>query len=104
MPRISSRAIRENPYCYLSPLGSSQVGNSPYSAFRSSTVTIRPSSQGTGMADLATRTQRNGRDSDAHVYRVRGLSKTYGSGSTAVHALRGVDVEIDEGVKVAERS
>jgi putative ABC transport system ATP-binding protein len=28
---------------------------------------------------------------------VQGLSKTYGSGSTAVHALRGVDLDVDEG-------
>ena len=34
---------------------------------------------------------------DPHVYRIQGLSKTYGSGPTAVHALRGVDVDIDEG-------
>jgi putative ABC transport system ATP-binding protein len=32
-----------------------------------------------------------------HVYRVRGLTKTYGSGPTAVHALRGVDVDVDQG-------
>lgn len=32
-----------------------------------------------------------------HVYRVRGLAKTYGSGPSAVHALRGVDVDVDEG-------
>jgi putative ABC transport system ATP-binding protein len=31
------------------------------------------------------------------VYRVEGLSKTYGSGPAAVHALRGVDVTISEG-------
>lgn len=33
----------------------------------------------------------------AHVYRVRDLSKTYGSGPTAVHALRGVDLDVDDG-------
>ena len=49
------------------------------------------------MADLATTTERNSRASDAHVYRVQGLSKTYGSGATTGHALRGVDVDIDEG-------
>jgi putative ABC transport system ATP-binding protein len=49
------------------------------------------------MADLATRTQRNSHVGGAHVYRVENLSKTYGSGPTAVHALRGVDVDIDEG-------
>ena len=37
------------------------------------------------------------RASERHVYRVQGLSKTYGSGSTAIHALRGVDIDIDEG-------
>lgn len=37
------------------------------------------------------------RTNDPHVYRIQGLSKTYGSGPTAVHALRGVDVDIDEG-------
>jgi putative ABC transport system ATP-binding protein len=31
------------------------------------------------------------------LYRVEGLSKTYGSGRTAVHALRGVDLEVAEG-------
>jgi len=31
------------------------------------------------------------------VYRVEGLSKTYGSGAATVHALRGVDVAIGEG-------
>ena len=30
-------------------------------------------------------------------YRVRGLTKTYGSGESAVHALRGVDLEIRAG-------
>ena len=49
------------------------------------------------MADVATRAQRNSDASDAHVYRVQGLSKTYGDGPTAVYALRGVDVDIDEG-------
>lgn len=49
------------------------------------------------MADLATRSQRNKGAGDAHVYRVQGLSKTYGDGPTAVYALRGVDVAIDEG-------
>jgi putative ABC transport system ATP-binding protein len=33
----------------------------------------------------------------AHVYRVRDLSKTYGSGPTAVHALRGVSLDVDVG-------
>ena len=32
-----------------------------------------------------------------HVYSVRGLAKTYGSGPAAVHALRGVDLDVDEG-------
>ena len=49
------------------------------------------------MADLATRAQRSGRASDVHVYRVQYLSKTYGEGPTAVFALRGVNVDIDEG-------
>jgi putative ABC transport system ATP-binding protein len=31
------------------------------------------------------------------LYRVEGLTKTYGSGPTAVHALRGVDLEIGSG-------
>lgn len=31
------------------------------------------------------------------LYRVKGLSKTYGSGRAAVHALRGVDLEVAEG-------
>ncbi len=31
------------------------------------------------------------------VYRVEGLTKIYGEGAGAVHALRGVDLEIDEG-------
>ncbi|KAF0172545.1 MAG: ABC transporter ATP-binding protein [Hyphomonadaceae bacterium] len=30
-------------------------------------------------------------------YRVRGLTKVYGDGATAVHALRGIDLEIAEG-------
>jgi putative ABC transport system ATP-binding protein len=49
------------------------------------------------MADLVTKALRGARATDPHVYRVQGLSKTYGSGPTAVHALRGVDVDIDEG-------
>jgi putative ABC transport system ATP-binding protein len=49
------------------------------------------------MADLATIAQRSGRASDVHVYRVQDLSKTYGEGPTAVFALRGVNVDIDEG-------
>src|SRR5512142_1798349 len=49
------------------------------------------------MAERATSAQRNRRASDAHVYRVQQLSKTYGSGPTAVHALRGVDLDVDEG-------
>ncbi|HSQ98424.1 MAG TPA: ABC transporter ATP-binding protein [Sphingomicrobium sp.] len=49
------------------------------------------------MADLATGAQRSSRASDGHVYRVQALSKIYGDGPTAVHALRGVDVDIDEG-------
>ena len=40
---------------------------------------------------------RAGRTTHEHVYRVQGLAKTYGSGAAAVHALRGVDVDIDEG-------
>ena len=31
------------------------------------------------------------------IYRIEALSKTYGSGPTAVHALRGVDLEVSEG-------
>ena len=31
------------------------------------------------------------------IYRIEALSKTYGSGPTAVHALRGVDLEVQEG-------
>lgn len=31
------------------------------------------------------------------LYRVKGLSKTYGSGRAAVHALRGVDLDVPEG-------
>lgn len=34
---------------------------------------------------------------DGKVYRVRGLTKVYGEGPTAVHALRGVDLEISRG-------
>jgi len=49
------------------------------------------------MPDLASRPSQDKPDSVPHVYRVQGLSKTYGSGPTAVHALRGVDVDIDEG-------
>ena len=49
------------------------------------------------MADLAIRAKEGMRAADPHVYRVQGLSKTYGSGPTAVHALRGVNVDIDEG-------
>ena len=49
------------------------------------------------MADVATGTERSSRANDVHVYRVQGLWKTYGDGPTAVHALRGVDVDIDEG-------
>lgn len=49
------------------------------------------------MADLAAGAPPSSRAANPHVYRVQGLSKTYGSGSTAVHALRGVDVDIDEG-------
>ena len=40
---------------------------------------------------------RSGSHQSQHVYRVRGLTKTYGSGATAVHALRGVDVDVDQG-------
>lgn len=36
-------------------------------------------------------------DNAPHVYRVCGLTKTYGSGPAAVHALRGVDLDVDEG-------
>ena len=32
-----------------------------------------------------------------HVYRIHQLCKTYGAGPTAVHALRGVDLKVDEG-------
>ncbi|NNU17553.1 ABC transporter ATP-binding protein [Parvularcula sp. ZS-1/3] len=35
--------------------------------------------------------------SAAHVFETRGLTKTYGSGPSAVHALRGVDLEIKRG-------
>jgi putative ABC transport system ATP-binding protein len=49
------------------------------------------------MADLATIAQRSGRASDVHVYRVQDLSKTYGEGPTAVFALRGFNVDIDQG-------
>ena len=31
------------------------------------------------------------------VYRLQGLARTYGSGTNAVHALRGVDLEVGEG-------
>jgi len=34
---------------------------------------------------------------DAPVLRIRSLSKTYGSGETAVHALRDVDLEVRAG-------
>ncbi|QPQ54957.1 ABC transporter ATP-binding protein [Allosphingosinicella flava] len=33
----------------------------------------------------------------AAVYRVEGLTKTYGSGAGTVHALRGVDLDVEEG-------
>lgn len=49
------------------------------------------------MADVATGAQQGSRAHDPHVYRVKGLSKTYGDGPTAVYALRGVSVDIDEG-------
>lgn len=31
------------------------------------------------------------------VFRIRGLNRTYGSGASAVHALRGVDLEVEAG-------
>ena len=34
---------------------------------------------------------------DTACFRTRGLTKVYGSGASAVHALRGVDLEIPEG-------
>jgi len=43
---------------------------------------------------------RKGRESPnvkSLLYRVEGLSKTYGSGPSAVHALRGVDLDVEEG-------
>ncbi len=49
------------------------------------------------MPDLATTPSEGKPDVVPHVYRVQDLSKTYGSGPTAVHALRGVNVDIDEG-------
>ena len=39
----------------------------------------------------------SGRDRDTACFRTRGLTKVYGSGASAVHALRGVDLEIPEG-------
>jgi putative ABC transport system ATP-binding protein len=41
--------------------------------------------------------ERELRSEAPHVYRAQALSKTYGSGPTAVHALRGVDLDVDEG-------
>ncbi|MDH5798162.1 MAG: ABC transporter ATP-binding protein [Paracoccaceae bacterium] len=37
------------------------------------------------------------RAEDEPIFRTRGLTKVYGSGPTAVHALRGVDIEIPKG-------
>ncbi len=34
------------------------------------------------------------------IYRIEGLTKTYGEGASAVHALRGVDLSVDEGAMV----
>ena len=39
----------------------------------------------------------SGRDRDTACFRTRGLTKVYGSGASAVHALRGVDLDIPEG-------
>jgi putative ABC transport system ATP-binding protein len=49
------------------------------------------------MPDLTNRRPQGEPDNAPHVYRVEELSKTYGSGPAAVHALRGVNVDIDEG-------
>ena len=38
---------------------------------------------------------------DAPLIRLRGIDKVYGSGSNAFHALRGVDMDVDEGDFVA---
>lgn len=39
----------------------------------------------------------NGPVTDALVYRVQGLTKTYGEGPSTVHALRGVDLQVRKG-------
>lgn len=41
--------------------------------------------------------RRSGASSDGLVYRVQGLTKTYGDGPSRVYALRGVDLEVLEG-------
>lgn len=49
------------------------------------------------MADEAARSDRPAAAGDACLYRIEGLTKVYGEGPTAVHALRGVDLEVDRG-------
>ncbi len=46
---------------------------------------------------MTTRTNQSGAPAPRPVLRARGLTKTYGSGDTAVHALRDVDLDVREG-------
>jgi putative ABC transport system ATP-binding protein len=49
---------------------------------------------------LVSRTEpqgRAGQEEAGLIYRAEGLTKTYGSGASAVHALRGVDLKVREG-------
>ena len=52
------------------------------------------------MSDEAGTRNREAARQRAEVYRVTGLTKTYGSGPSAVHALRGVDLSVHEGSMV----
>jgi putative ABC transport system ATP-binding protein len=52
------------------------------------------------MSDEAGTGSREAARQRAEVYRVTGLTKTYGSGPSAVHALRGVDLSVHEGSMV----
>lgn len=49
------------------------------------------------MPDSAHRSTDGSEGGPVHVYRVQNLSKTYGSGPATVHALRGVNLNVDEG-------
>jgi putative ABC transport system ATP-binding protein len=49
------------------------------------------------VAELAASSDRPDATGPDPLYRIEGLTKVYGEGPTAVHALRGVDLEVDRG-------